>query len=235
MTEQTTFTKTAAASVWESVVPKHELEFLEGAGFGVPTPLGDRPCLVVIDVIKSFLGPRPGTDEPDYPTSCGEVGWQRLPAIVRLVDAAREAGLPIVFCTGWPNSAKVVGGAIKLSRGSATAEAVHAAPLPEELQPRDDEFVMQKTKASAFFQTPLLTFMHQRKADSVILVGTTTSGCIRASAVDGSSYGFPVTVVEDATFDRSEFAHASNLFDIQMKYGNVVTTDELLATLAARG
>jgi nicotinamidase-related amidase len=214
--------------VWDRYVPADELAQLRATGFGRPVEFGDRPCLIVIDVVMSFLGRRPGTDGPDYATGCGAEGWRRLPTITRLLEAARDAGLPRVLTAGSPLGAPFVGGAIKLSQDPRTALNVHAAPFPDELEPREDEYVLQKSKASAFFGTPLLTYLHRHQVDSVVLCGTTTSGCVRATAVDAASHGYPVLVVEDACFDRSNFAHAANLFDIQMKYGQVVTSARVI-------
>ena len=219
---------------WRSAVPTAESTRLEALGFGSRVSLRSRPCLLVIDVVMSFLGPRPGAqDDIEYATGCGTFGWAALPAITSVLDSARRAGIPRVLCKGWPESARVVGGAIKLSAGPGVAEKTHSAPFPEEIVPREDEFVLAKTKASAFFQTPLLTYLHQQQVDSLVIVGTTTSGCVRATAVDGASYGFPVVVVEDACFDRSDYAHVSNLFDIQMKYGEVVSSSEAIRMLGA--
>ena len=214
--------------VWDRYVPADELERLHATGFGQPVEFGRRPCLIVIDVVMSFLGRRPGTDGQDYVTGCGAAGWARLPTIARLLDAARGAGIPRVLTAGSPLGAPFVGGAIKLSQDPQTALTVHAAPFPDELEPREDEFVLQKSKASAFFGTPLLTYLHRHQVDSIVLCGTTTSGCVRATAVDAASHGYPVLVVEDACFDRSDFAHAANLFDIQMKYGEVINSSRVI-------
>jgi maleamate amidohydrolase len=218
-----------SSAPWDGVVPADERERLAASGFGQEFGLGNRPCLVVIDVTMSFLGRRPGdTTGEDYVTGCGDVGWERLPTVLRVLSAAREAGIPRVLTRGAPAAASVVGGAIKLSQDPALAYRTHAAAFPAELVPQPDEFVIEKTKASAFFQTPLLTFLHQQRVDSLLVVGTTTSGCVRATVVDGFSYGYPVSVAHDACFDRSEFQHAANLFDIQMKYGSVVSADQLI-------
>jgi maleamate amidohydrolase len=222
--------------VWDSVIPDDELRRLESRGFGADVRLGERPCLVVVDVVMSFLGRRPGDqDGEDYATGCGDIGWERLPRIVELLEAARAADIPRVLTKGSPGAAAVVGGAIKLSGEPAMARRTHSAGFPEEIVPAADEFVLEKTKASAFFLTPLLTFLHQQRVDSIIIAGTTTSGCVRATAVDSASYGFSTVVAEDACFDRSQFAHAANLFDIQMKYGSVVTTAEVIGMLGSYG
>lgn len=219
-------------NVWDSVVPRDELDRLLATGFGGEVRLGERPCLLVVDVTMSFLGRRPGdTEGPDYATGCGPEGWRRMPAILAVLEAARAAGIPRVLTCGSPEPSVLIGGAIKLTDGGEKARRIHAAPFPEEIQAEAGELVLEKTKASAFFGTPLLTFLHQRGVDSLIVIGTTTSGCVRATVVDGASHGYPVLVAEDACFDRSPFAHASNLFDIQMKYGTVLTSEELIGAL----
>jgi nicotinamidase-related amidase len=223
-------------AVWETVVPADELDMLAARGYGSDVTLGDRPCLIVVDVVMSFLGRRPGdVDGTDYVTGCGAAGWDRLPRIVEVLEDARAAGIPRVLTKGSPEAAAAVGGAVKLSGDPDMARRTHSAGFPQEIVPGQDEFVLEKTKASAFFSTPLLTWLHQRQIDSLVIVGATTSGCVRATTVDASSYGFPTVVVEDACFDRSEFAHAANLFDIQMKYGSVVTTAEAVSLLQGVG
>jgi maleamate amidohydrolase len=223
-------------AVWDTVVPADELRMLEARGYGSDVTLGERPCLIVVDVVMSFLGRRPGdVNGADYITGCGEAGWNRLPCIVEVLEAARAAGIPVVLTKGSPEAAAAVGGAVKLSGDPDKARRTHAAGFPEEIAPRHGEFILEKTKASAFFSTPLLTWLHQRQIDSVVIVGTTTSGCVRATTVDASSYGFPTLVVEDACFDRSEFAHAANLFDIHMKYGSVLMAADVVSQLRGVG
>lgn len=223
---------TAAAPPWAAFIPEPELAALRSRGFGADIRLGRRPCLLVIDTVLSFLGDRPDSAEKhDYVTACGSAGWEALPNIVDVLEAARDAEIPVVMSKGSPDAAAVVGGAIKLSSDPQLARQIQSAPFPAEVTPRANEFVLEKTKASAFFLTPLLTYVHQQGIDSFVVVGATTSGCVRATVVDAASYGFPTLIVSDACFDRSAFAHAANLFDMQMKYGSVVTSAEVVALL----
>lgn len=213
-------------AVWDEFVPAGELQRLAERGFGGEVAVGERPCLLVVDVTLSFI-------DPAYPTGCGQVGLDRLPAITKLVDHARELGIPRVLTCGSAPDAVFVGGAVKLSHDPAVARRVHEAPFPPELTPREDEYVLSKAKASAFFGTPLLTYLTGHRVDTLIVCGTTTSGCVRATVVDAASYGFRVLVVEDACFDRSAFAHAANLFDIQLKYGSVVDTGRAIELMGS--
>lgn len=212
---------------WEGFVGPGELRRFADNGFGAMRGPGARPCLVVVDVTTSFLGPRPGSDEPPSPMGCGEMGWQRLPTIVGLVDTARATGIPVVFTRGSVASKTFCGGSTKPTHTSSAARRVHEAPFPPEIAPREDEYVLEKTKASAFFATPLISYLVRNGIDTLVLAGAATSGCVRATAVDAASHNLHVCVVEDGCFDRSAFAHAANLFDVQMKYGDVVAADEV--------
>lgn len=219
--------------VWQHIVPAEELTYLHDRGFGAAQGVGDRLCLVVIDVTESFLGARPGAAVDESPMACGDSGWAALPRINELIDAARSAQVPVVFTKGDPVDKRFCGGSVKRTRDAATARAVHEAPFPAELMPRDDEYILSKPKASAFFGTPLISYLTSERVDTIVLCGTTTSGCVRATAVDAASLNLRVLVAEDACFDRSEFAHAANLFDIQMKYGDVQSTSEVASVLTA--
>jgi nicotinamidase-related amidase len=88
------------------------------------------------------------------------------------------------------------------------------------------EWIVEKAKASCFFGTPLTSYLYQKQVDTLVVVGVSTSGCVRASVIDAFSHGFKVFLVEEGCFDRSSFAHAANLFDMDAKYANVITFDE---------
>lgn len=158
--------------------------------------------------------------------SCPETGWARLPTIVELVDAMRDLAVPVVFTRGDPVDKEFCGGSVKRTSAGDVARQVHESPFPAELVPRDGEYVLAKPKASAFFGTPLTSYLVRRGIDTLVLAGTTTSGCVRATAVDAASNNFRVGVVADACFDRSDFTHAANLLDIDLKYGDVIASTE---------
>lgn len=223
----------STARPWDGLVPQEEITRLKAAGFGERQGMGTSPCLVVVDVVMSFLGPRSGSDEPLSSMGCGDMGWTALPTIMDLVHGFRAARLPVVFTKGDPQDKAFCGGSVKRTRDAAAARAVHEAPFPDEIVPADDEYVLSKPKASAFFGTPLVPYLVREGIDTLVLAGTTTSGCVRATAVDASANNFRVIVAHDACFDRSAFAHSANLFDIQMKYGDVVTAAEALVMLPA--
>ena len=220
---------------WEAIVPEADRAVYAKAGLGRRRPFGKRPALLVADVVESWIGSKPmdvadAIDE--YKTACGQSAWEALPRIRQLLDACRRLELPIVFTKGEPAEKVLLGNATKRVLDSAEeARRIHSAPFPEIVRPLPGEYQLTKARASAFFGTALPTYLIQRGVDTLIVVGTATSGCVRATVLDGHSYGFTVFVVEECVFDRSQFLHAVNLFEMDAKYADVVPLDEALALL----
>jgi maleamate amidohydrolase len=166
-----------------------------------------------------------------WPGSCGLAGWSALPSILELLGTARAAGLPVLHSTGL-DSAGMPG----------WLEAIHShlaqAPSPtaqvpsdrlqrryqiiDEVAPIPGEVLIRKSTPSAFSGTPLLGQLVHLGIDTLLVAGESTSGCVRASVVDGASHRFRMIVVEECVFDRHEAAHAINLFDMHQKYADVV-------------
>lgn len=192
---------------------------------------GTSPALLVIDVTEAFVGRDAPVEQAQEISrqACGERAWKTLPQIARLIELFRERHLTVIFTVPDPNQTWV--GAA--TRG-ATRASVRDTEIVDSIRPRDDETVVLKAKASAFFGTPLISGLIKQGHDTVVLVGGTTSGCIRATAVDATSYGLEVLVPEDAVFDRVELAHSASLIDIDVKYGRVHTTDEILELFGPR-
>lgn len=221
---------------WETLHPEEERQVYEGTFRGSRLTKGKRPALIIVDVVKAFMG-EPGETLADstkeWPTSCGPVAWEALPHLMRLVDAAREAGTPVVFATPQAGADQFFGGTVVGEEGKmgSPMSKPGALELPPGLTPQPGELVMPKPKASAFFATPLLAHLHRCGVDSLIVTGTTTSGCVRATVVDGHSWGYPTFVVEEACFDRSRLSHGVNLYEMNAKYADVITVDETVAWL----
>ncbi len=216
---------------WEEVFPEDERAVYEGTHRGQAQPRGQRPALVVVDVTRAFCG-EPGQTVAEsiraWPTSCGPSAWAAMPHIIQLIGAARAAGVPLVYTTAQPGSDRLYGGTVKGESGAMGSPMSWpgAQEIPDEIAPREGEFVLAKPKASAFFATPLLAYLHRHRVDCLIVCGTTTSGCVRATVVDGFSWGYPVFVAEEAVFDRSRLSHAVNLFELRAKYADVITVEE---------
>jgi maleamate amidohydrolase len=163
-------------------------------------------------------------------THCPDV----VAANLRLLNAFRERQLPIFFTTVVyhnADQARVFRGRLQalnvLTPDSSWVEVDSA------LERRVDEVLIEKQWASSFYKTELDARLRSANADSLVVTGLTTSGCVRATAVDGMQYEYPVVVVSDAVGDRNEDAHRANLFDLQAKYADVKSCSELVALLDA--
>jgi maleamate amidohydrolase len=225
----------AEGHCWEDVIGPDER--LIASRYATQRPLGTRPALLLIDCYRKVFGdaPRPLADAiDDLPSTCGLAAWEALAPLEQLLQAARAAGVPVVHTTGESRPAARRGAATLRARLSGEDE-VSGYELMPSLQPRDGEPVIVKTRASAFFGTPLSTTLRLLDADTLVVAGETTSGCVRASVVDAYSEGLTVAVVEEATFDRSQLTHKVNLFDMHLKYASVVHLHEALAYLERRG
>jgi nicotinamidase-related amidase len=221
---------------WAGVIGPEDERVYELAGFGGPSGFGERPALLVIDVQYRTLGDSPKPFEEavkDYPTAGGEVAWAALPQIERLVATFRELDLPILYPHVAPK--------LEFDRGTLGAKvpsiltvAERGYVIPDSIAPRPQDVLLPKRHPSAFFGTPLASYLIERGADTLVVTGTSTSGCIRASVVDGFAYNFRVVVPHDAVWDRTPTVHKVNLFDMAQKYADVTSTDELDAELRRR-
>jgi nicotinamidase-related amidase len=221
---------------WELIVPAEDRAIYARGGYGSKTGsragLGQRPCLLIVDVTFAFTGTRPlpaAEAVREFTTSCGERAWQAIPHIRRLLQACRRRRIPVVYTTGDRSLTDLAVRTTKVRHLSASRAKPDGFPAP--IAPLRGELVVRKAMASAFFGTPLATYLRSRDVDSILLAGVSTSGCVRASAVDAYSSGYPVHVVEECCFDRSEFSHLTNLFDINAKYGSVITLKDALRGL----
>ena len=187
--------------------------------------VGRRPALVIIDVNNGFT-------DPDSPLVC-ELD-DTVEAIRRLLDAARRAEAPVVYTTvSYGEGDRVTAKAfidkvpvlLTLEAGSRWVE------IDERIAPRPGEPVLNKLFASAFFGTPLASMLASHGCDSVIVTGASTSGCVRATVVDVLQHGYRPVVPREAVGDRNPAAHDAALYDIDLKYGDVVSLDEVLDAL----
>lgn len=226
--------KATPAPPWEGVIPAEEIALYREIGFGSPSSKDGTAALLVIDVQYRSIGHRSAPLREairEYPTSCGEYGWRALPHIHKLLQAFRDAQLPVLFPHVAPKRA------YDAARWAEKAPAVMGIPargyeFVKEVAPRDGEILLPKQHASAFFGTPLASYLIDRGVSTLFVTGTTTSGCVRATAVDASSFGFRVVIPQECVFDRSQTSHAVNLFDLHSKYADVMPIERALAQLA---
>src|SRR5205085_426260 len=224
--------------VWDKFLTERDRAVFAAGGFGARAGFGKRPALLIIDVNWAFCGERP---EPilesikRWRTSCGEDAWVALPYIKQLIDKAHAKGLPVVYTTGEGRPDKWDRGSWgwKSSRAGEAAGTVHPEIDGNEIvamiAPGPKDIVVKKQKPSGFFGSNLASYLTLLGCDSVVVTGTTTSGCVRATAVDAFSLNYRVILAEEGCFDRSEASHAGSLCDMHAKYADVVSSAEVLA------
>jgi nicotinamidase-related amidase len=197
-------------------------------GFHGRAGFGKRPALVVVDMSVGFT-------DPASPLHCDLEAV--VSAIERLLVATRAARLPVVYTTVAYDDAGKQTAAVFIDKVPAllTLEAGSRwVEIDPRLAPKAGETVVNKLFASAFYRTPLASLLAAQQCDGLIVTGASTSGCVRATAVDALQHGYCVVVPREAVGDRNRAAHEANLYDIDAKYGDVLPLEEVLAFLAAR-
>jgi len=226
---------------WRGVIPDEELAVFRNSGGRDRIPIGGRIALLVIDMTYDFTGD-PGEEHlkslEKFPSSCGPHAWEAIPHIERTIALARRHELPIVYtrAPSWTNPF----GTTEWSRSrrphplqKTPASKERGNVIPDVIAPRIGDLVIEKTKASAFFGTPLHSYLNDLGIDTILVTGCTTSGCVRASVLDAHYLNYGVNVVEEAVFDRSVTSHRVNLFDMDMKYANVLPIADITTAVDA--
>jgi len=214
-------------AIWDDVVPLSDRE-----SYGKYTQLsnigmGRKPAVIVVDMTESFIDER-------YSTGCGEPAREAVRATGKLLDHARKRNVPRVFATWDPGFLPEEIGFWKCQRPQATARGVNLPDplsLPSELGRQDNEPILLRGKPSAFFGTTLAGMLAFRGVDTVIVAGISTSGCVRATVVDAFSLNYRVIVPEECVADRVVVPHKVNLFDMQMKYADVLPLTRVIELL----
>lgn len=222
---------------WKNLVPAEVLSIY--SHYRRDIFVGPRPALLAIDLYDLVYqgGPRPVAElVADYPSACGLGAWDAIEPTVRVFQAARRAGIPIFYTTGDARAGSKPN-QVMATRRQSSAPTAEDFSIREEFKPLPGDVVITKQRASAFYGTPLTAHLTELGVHSLIIVGESTSGCVRASAVDGYSHGYHVSIAEECCFDRSELSHKISLFDLHHKYADVMKTAQVVAhldTLAPR-
>lgn len=198
-----------------------------GEPFDGHLAFGARPALLVIDVVRAYLDPASSLYAPAFEAA--------LPTICRLIASARACAIPVIYTNVVYHAGGGDGGLFyrKVPALRAFDEGSPFGYFPDEISPDPQEIVVSKQYASAFFGTSLASTLHAAAVDTLLLCGFSTSGCVRASALDALQTGFRPFVVADACADRTQGPHDANLFDLQAKYAEVVDAETAVALLRA--
>jgi nicotinamidase-related amidase len=195
--------------------------------------VGPSPALVAIDLYEvAYQGGNLPIAEvtKTYPSSCGEIAFKAIAPTRRLFESSRAAGLPVFYSTSdaRPDASP---GRVKATKRNGGPRNPSDFEIRPEFRPLPGDTIIRKQRASAFFGTPLAAHLTQLGVRTVVMCGESTSGCLRASAVDAYSHGFHVVVVEECCFDRVELSHKINLFDLHHKYADVMKIDDVVGAL----
>jgi nicotinamidase-related amidase len=229
---------------WDAYVSPLDQEVFAAAGYGKQLGLGTRPALFLIDLHYNFVGEQPMPileAVKEYRTSCGERGWDAIARTVPLLEMFRRKGWSVAYTVS-ERRADMLDSGIQTGKSyrgheRSAEQNTRATEIVAPLKPMPQDLLISKRKPSAFFGTPLMSHLNFLDIDTLVIVGCTTSGCVRSTAVDAYAYNFKTVVVEDCVFDRFESSHAMALFDLNAKYANVTRAEDLmrdLETLPAR-
>jgi nicotinamidase-related amidase len=227
---------TTRARAWDTLLTERDDEFLkqresQDRGFG------GRPVLIVIDMQYMACGDH---REPFFdmikrwPGGCGPEAWDAIAKQQELIAEARSAGIPIIYSRYIPELIQFDGFAKKNPSPAEQPDPTEQRwQIVEEIAPEEGDIVLDKSYASVMFGTPLVSWLTAMRVDTTIIVGNSTGGCVRASAIDLTTHNYNVIVVEDAVFDRVELSHGAALLDLWMKYCDVLFKDEVSEYLAS--
>lgn len=226
---------------WQSYLTEQDLAVIARGRFGRRMGFGSRPAVLVIDAQNYMVGE--AGDDTRWPSSCGEAGRRAVAAIANVVATAQGSGVPCFFTR------------FEIARGGADMgiyrekrdlldtdrwclEGTLGARLVPQLEPGSDDVIFVKKKPSGFHGTPLLGYLIDRRIDTLIVTGGSTSNCIRATVFDAASYNFRAIVPQEAVFDRIPISHAISLFDMDRQFADVMPIApvlDYLRSFAARG
>lgn len=215
--------------IWEDVIDD-EIRAIAG-NYASRLGLRDRPALLCIDNYNAVFGDRA---EPvlqamqRFPSSCGLAAWNAIAPTQQLMAAARAAGIPVIHTRAMASVPETVQQAQTTKRTALGQDRSWDFSHFSQLAPLPGEIVIEKLRATAFYGTPLTAYLTQLDVNTLICCGNSTSGCVRASAVDGYNAGYRIAVVEECVFDRNWLSHKVNLFDLNSKYADVMFLDEVL-------
>lgn len=218
---------------WDNIIGQDEINAYNAAGFGKSSGLGKRPALLIIDVQYRTVGTTPmpfWQSIEEFPTSCGQVGWDAVTHIKSLLNYFRKRKWPVLYPYVAPKM-NFDQGRLAEKVPALMGVAEKGYEFVADIAPQPEDILLPKKHPSAFFGTPLVSYLVDKNVDTLVVTGCTTSGCVRGSVVDGFAYNFRIVVPHDAVYDRSDTSHAVNLFDMSAKYADVMTTSETISRL----
>jgi nicotinamidase-related amidase len=226
-------------SNWDDLLTEQDRNVIANAGYGKPRGLGPKPLLMVIDCQYNYIGADEPVDEQQdrWPGGGGEGAWAAVRAISGIREKAHTVGVPVIYTRNVQKRTIQFDSFAAKSNWDkrATLDESDGSRIVDEITPIGTDFVLDKSYASAFYGTPLVNYLVGLGVDTLIVTGVSTSGCVRATAVDAVTRGFRVAVVADAVADRIVASHKVALLDLWMKYTDVMGSGQVLEYLNKTG
>lgn len=214
---------------WKDIVSPEILKVYEP--YHRDVYVGERPALLAIDlynfVYRGDPAKYPHELVDEFPNACGKYAWDAIEPTKKLFSACRAAAMPIIYLSGSTRKDRVR----STNRQTGYDVGDDMMDIHPAFAVQENDILIRKERASAFHSTPLVAQLTRLGVNSLIVCGESTSGCVRATAVDGYSNGYHVTVAEECVFDRSDLSHKINLFDLHHKYADVMVLDDIVAHL----
>ncbi|MEK4970060.1 isochorismatase family protein [Cytobacillus sp. FSL R7-0696] len=216
---------------WEDMLTEVDRMVIQKGGYGKKRGLGKNPALVIIDIQHNYVGANlPIADQLEtWPSGGGAKAWEAIEKIKKMKKLSDQLNIPTIYTRNvQKKTINFDSFAVKAERdNSKYIDGRPEAQIVSELEPESKDLVVDKSYASAFFGTPLISYLVKMGVDTLIIVGGSTSGCVRATAVDAVTHNFNVAVVEDCVYDRIELSHKAGLLDLWMKYCDVSPSEEI--------
>jgi maleamate amidohydrolase len=209
--------KAIAMAIWDDILDEQDRKMFAKANMGGKGRFGQKLALIVVDMTYGFA-------DSKFRLGYSDTGYPAVEATSKLLEKSREKGIPVIFTKGYTEAFESGTGLWKGGSGKTEEENTIVA----QITPLKSEIVIQKRRPSAFFGTNLVDMLIFHGIDTCVIVGLTTSGCVRGTVVDAFSYNFRVIVPEECCGDRSQISHKAALMDINMKYGDVLKLDEVM-------
>ncbi len=224
--------------IWNQFLTERDKAVFATSGYGARGGFGTRPALLIIDVNYAFCDERPMPileSIKRWRNSCGEDAWVAMPYLKSLIEKAHAKGIPVIYTTGvrradnWDSGSwSWKNGRSEEDRSNRPGTNIDGNEIVAEIAPGPRDIVIFKQKPSGFFGTNMASYLTLLGCDSLIVTGTTTSGCVRATVLDAFSLNYRIALAEEGCFDRSQASHAINLCDMNAKYADVVKTSEVI-------